>query len=53
MSSPAKSTPVEARSDRPAGCLPQWQRQELPEPLPFTIRNFVPTIGTGSILRAR
>ncbi|MCE2796274.1 MAG: Nramp family divalent metal transporter [Planctomyces sp.] len=52
MSSPAKSTPVEARSDRPAGCLPQWQRQELPEPLPFTFRNVLRTIGPGAILLA-
>lgn len=32
--------------------LPEWQRAELPEPLPFTVSNMFKTIGPGAILLA-
>ena len=34
------------------GCLPIWQTGDLPEPLPFTPRNILRTIGPGAILLA-
>jgi len=38
----------------PAHCgnLPRWQIAELPEPLPFSLRNVLRTIGPGAILLA-
>ena len=52
MSSQATNTPIDSGSVQRAGCLPEWQRQELPEPLPFTFRNVLRTIGPGAILLA-
>ncbi len=46
----SKSDGVELQ--RSAGCLPAWQEQELPAPLPFTFRNVLRTIGPGAILLA-
>jgi hypothetical protein len=46
----SKSDGVEVQ--RSAGCLPAWQEQELPAPLPFTFRNVLRTIGPGAILLA-
>ncbi|MCA9010734.1 MAG: Nramp family divalent metal transporter [Planctomycetaceae bacterium] len=37
---------------RDHGCLPDWQTGDLPEPLPFTLRNILRTIGPGAILLA-
>ena len=37
---------------RDHGCLPDWQTGELPEPLPFNVRNIFRTIGPGAILLA-
>lgn len=34
------------------GCLPAWDRSELPEPRPFSFRNLLNTIGPGAILLA-
>jgi hypothetical protein len=34
------------------GCLPAWRTADLPEPLPFSLRNVVRTIGPGAILLA-
>lgn len=34
------------------GCLPPWRQGELPEPLPFSFRNVLRTIGPGAILLA-
>jgi len=47
--------PLDETSDgsvRDHGCLPDWQMGDLPEPLPFTIRNIFRTIGPGAILLA-
>jgi len=38
--------------DRDHGCLPNWKTGDLPDPLPFTIRNVFRTIGPGAILLA-
>ena len=35
-----------------AGCLPAWDRADLPEPLPFGLVNLFRTIGPGAILLA-
>jgi hypothetical protein len=32
------------------GCLPAWRVEELPAPLPFSVRNALRTIGPGAIL---
>ena len=32
------------------GCLPPWKVDELPAPLPFSLRNALRTIGPGAIL---
>ena len=32
------------------GCLPDWEKADLPEPLPFSFRNTIRTIGPGAIL---
>lgn len=45
---PSKSTPPQ--SDH--GELPAWRTADLPEPLPFTFRNALRTIGPGAILLA-
>jgi len=37
---------------RDHGCLPNWQTGDLPEPLPFNVRNILRTIGPGAILLA-
>lgn len=37
---------------RHAGDLPPWQVADLPEPLPFNLRNLFRTIGPGAILLA-
>ena len=34
------------------GCLPDWDRADLPEPLPFGLVNLFRTIGPGAILLA-
>lgn len=34
------------------GCLPAWDRADLPEPLPFGLMNLFRTIGPGAILLA-
>ena len=34
------------------GCLPAWERADLPEPLPFGLVNLFRTIGPGAILLA-
>ena len=34
------------------GCLPQWKSADLPQPLPFSLRNVIRTIGPGAILLA-
>ena len=34
------------------GCLPAWESADLPEPLPFSFRNAIRTIGPGAILLA-
>lgn len=34
------------------GCLPAWDRADLPEPLPFGLVNLFKTIGPGAILLA-
>ena len=42
-----------ADEDRTAsGTLPMWGRDDLPEPLPFTVGNLLRTIGPGAILLA-
>jgi hypothetical protein len=39
-------------TDRDHGCLPPWRVADLPEPLPFSLRNLLRTIGPGAILLA-
>ena len=40
-------------SDSPnPGCLPAWERADLPEALPFGLVNLFKTIGPGAILLA-
>ena len=41
-----------ADSSVPHGCLPAWERADLPEPLPFGLVNLFKTIGPGAILLA-
>ena len=46
-------TPHTARTDViDPGCLPDWDRADLPEPLPFGLVNLFRTIGPGAILLA-
>ena len=45
----ASSTPAPAADH---GCLPAWEPADLPEPLPFNVRNALKTIGPGAILLA-
>lgn len=35
-----------------SGCLPDWDRADMPEPLPFGLINLFKTIGPGAILLA-
>ena len=37
---------------RDHGCLPDWRNANLPDPLPFSFRNMLRTIGPGAILLA-
>lgn len=43
---------AETSTTRDHGCLPDWQTQDLPEPLPFSIPNALKMIGPGAILLA-
>src|ERR687894_467383 len=50
-------TKSELEAERPpagesASGLPPWGRDDLPEPLPFGLRNLFKTIGPGAILLA-
>ena len=36
----------------PSGTLPKWEVAELPEPLPFSVRNTFRVIGPGAIMLA-
>ena len=40
------------RPSQPHGYLPPWRTADLPEPLPFSFRNTLRTIGPGAILLA-
>ncbi|HWS87918.1 MAG TPA: Nramp family divalent metal transporter [Pyrinomonadaceae bacterium] len=44
--------PEGPRVDESASGLPPWGRDDLPEPLPFGLRNLFKTIGPGAILLA-
>jgi hypothetical protein len=44
--------PFPVRAPLPLGQLPAWGKDQLPEPLPFTLRNTLRTIGPGAILLA-
>ena len=50
----SESEPERAVGDGAAGAggLPAWGRDDLPEPLPFSARNLLRTIGPGAILLA-
>lgn len=50
MSSVSPDEPVEPGGDH--GCLPPWKVADLPDPLPFSSRNVIRTIGPGAILLA-
>jgi hypothetical protein len=53
MSEPSDSTPpIETAPGMPFGTLPAWGRDDLPAPLPFSLRNVFRTIGPGAILLA-
>src|SRR5687768_644999 len=46
-------TPASSASEtRAAGDLPPWRVADLPEPLPFNVKNLFRTIGPGAILLA-
>ncbi len=45
----SSSIPVDEQDH---GCLPAWDRADLPEPLPFGLVNLFKTIGPGAILLA-
>lgn len=47
VSSESRSTTIPA-----PGCLPAWEVDDLPEPLPFSLKNTFRTIGPGAILLA-
>ena len=49
---PDTSTLPDQEPVRDHGCLPDWTTGDLPEPLPFTMRNILRTIGPGAILLA-
>lgn len=44
---PSLSRPVDSPDP---GCLPDWDRADMPEPLPFSVGNLFRTIGPGAIL---
>lgn len=46
------TTPSTANDSLPAGQLPAWEVAELPEPLPFSVRNAFKIIGPGAIMLA-
>ncbi|MFO1040706.1 MAG: Nramp family divalent metal transporter [Planctomycetaceae bacterium] len=50
------NTPSPAAADSATsidhGCLPAWERDDLPTPLPFSVGNLFRTIGPGAILLA-
>jgi hypothetical protein len=48
------SPPAAEQSDAfiDPGCLPGWSAADLPDPLPFSFRNAIKTIGPGAILLA-
>lgn len=46
------SPPAASSNELPHGCLPAWDRADLPEPLPFGLFNLFRTIGPGAILLA-
>jgi len=45
-------TATSLSANRDHGCLPDWQVAELPQPLSFSPRNVIRTIGPGAILLA-
>jgi hypothetical protein len=53
MSDPPPVEQVEASPAPPQfGDLPRWEQDDLPAPLPFSLRNLFRTIGPGAILLA-
>ncbi len=50
MAEESTAPPAEPGADH--GCLPRWKVADLPEPLPFSGRNVIRTIGPGAILLA-
>lgn len=48
----ADTSPATTSSQIDHGCLPAWDRADLPEPLPFGLINLFRTIGPGAILLA-
>ncbi|MEI8020062.1 MAG: Nramp family divalent metal transporter [Schlesneria sp.] len=48
----ADTSPIAATDQQNPGCLPAWDRADLPEPLPFGLINLFKTIGPGAILLA-
>lgn len=44
--------PIVSSENIDHGCLPAWDRADLPEPLPFGLFNLFRTIGPGAILLA-
>jgi hypothetical protein len=53
ISNRSKANPSESEKGIPpvhSGCLPAWESDDLPEPLPFSARNALRTIGPGAIL---
>jgi hypothetical protein len=49
---PESNRTTESHSDRDHGSLPAWRTGDLPEPLPFSFRNTLRTVGPGAILLA-
>ena len=54
MAQQGAPTPIPSPGEtrRQAGDLPDWRVADLPEPLPFNVRNLFKTIGPGAILLA-
>lgn len=50
MSEANRSESENEKTSVHAGCLPAWESDDLPEPLPFSARNALRTIGPGAIL---
>lgn len=48
----ADTSPRPTSDEQNPGCLPAWDRADLPEPLPFGLVNLFKTIGPGAILLA-